>query len=188
MQLNPARGRKPSRSYIVLDTETTRFMQLNPARGRKQVAPTASSQRSPRFMQLNPARGRKLERASANPRVWHKGVYAAQPREGTETLRDKCGVPKEDANMVYAAQPREGTETLYLPEDCAHYRDWFMQLNPARGRKPLVSASHEKLFLLGLCSSTPRGDGNSIPSVLIHRPTRMVYAAQPREGTETTST
>ena len=38
-----------------------------------------------RFMQLNPARGRKLNRVRHfYPPSWG-GVYAAQPREGTET-------------------------------------------------------------------------------------------------------
>ena len=60
-------------------------------------------------MQLNPARGRKLE---------HVSVELAHCRK------------------VYAAQPREGTETASI--ECAHLEGiggGFMQLNPARGRK-----------------------------------------------------
>ena len=87
-------------------------------------------------MQLNPARGRK-----------HLSLGKA---------------PKEEDELVYAAQPREGTETS--------------------ARRSIASTG----FLAGLCSSTPRGDGNSerVP-VASSRRTESVYAAQPREGTET---
>ena len=86
-------------------------MQLNPARGRKlHPLPLGRGSGIGRFMQLNPARGRKQEVVEL--------IMAAKP------------------HAVYAAQPREGTET-----------------NTA-----LMIASHG---LLGLCSSTPRGDGNS---------------------------
>ena len=38
-------------------------------------------------------------------------VYAAQPREGTETLASVM-VARTASSLVYAAQPREGTETI----------------------------------------------------------------------------
>ena len=62
-----------------------------------------------RFMQLNPARGRKLEEGGGEVDHVLVMVYAAQPREGTET----CSVLQGPSNIltVYAAQPREGTET-----------------------------------------------------------------------------
>ena len=62
---------------------------------------------------------------------------------------------------VYAAQPREGTETLgiWAPSPCSMH--WFMQLNPARGRKQVPGDEY-------LCDEM-----------------YAVYAAQPREGTET---
>ena len=60
-------------------------MQLNPARGRKLAIPTAILSGQPRFMQLNPARGRKLQQKLVTQRVMDR-VYAAQPREGTETF------------------------------------------------------------------------------------------------------
>ena len=72
----------------------------------------------------------------ADPQVWWKAVYAAQPREGTETCTTT------DTIVFYS-----------LP--------WFMQLNPARGRKHFITNTS---FLL-------EAD--------------LVYAAQPREGTET---
>ena len=107
-------------------------------------------------MQLNPARGRKLScpHPSATYRPW---VYAAQPREGTETPAER-----------------------HIPS----LHTWFMQLNPARGRKLDYLGASLGIPLLGLCSSTPRGDGNRKTMQLVNL-TPQVYAAQPREGTET---
>ena len=62
-------------------------------------------------MQLNPARGRKLKIVLDIRYDWISPVYAAQPREGTETI----------------TQP-----TIYAQVETVK----------------------------GLCSSTPRGDGN----------------------------
>ena len=63
-------------------------------------------------------------------------VYAAQPREGKETLcLDFDGLTKL-TDKVYAAQPREGTETVaYVYRGAITPKARFMQLNPARGRK-----------------------------------------------------
>ena len=63
-----------------------------------------------RFMQLNPARGRKLT-------PWARSGH-------------------DCTSQVYAAQPREGTETRTLSRSALHAHTRFMQLNPARGRKP----------------------------------------------------
>ena len=60
-------------------------------------------------MQLNPARGRKLVRRK---------------------------VDEFHFLLVYAAQPREGTETRRVPGVTSSASVRFMQLNPARGRKP----------------------------------------------------
>ena len=61
-----------------------------------------------------------------------------------------------------------------------------MQLNPARGRKQDVHIFFQLPISLGLCSSTPRGDGNlDIDDYGETREVKAVYAAQPREGTET---
>ena len=89
-------------------------------------------------------------------------VYAAQPREGTETgAFDKLSDPL-DKFEVYAAQPREGTETMrWMLRIHRRSIPRFMQLNPARGRKPDEIVSR-------------KGDHFT-----------LVYAAQPREGTET---
>ena len=61
-------------------------MQLNPARGRKldNASQTICYSRY-RFMQLNPARGRKLKASDDQKSDMLYKVYAAQPREGTET-------------------------------------------------------------------------------------------------------
>ena len=138
-------------------------------------------------MQLNPARGRKREYATVLTPFDKHAVYAAQPREGTETCTD------------------------FVPSVSTR-RSRFMQLNPARGRKPvgnlasngisapLVYAAQPRegtetrvvlwayicVGILGLCSSTPRGDGNNLLAVILRDLlVETVYAAQPREGTET---
>ena len=66
----------------------------------------------------------------------HLAVYAAQPREGTETRQWNSINNWMKKVMVYAAQPREGTETLWFGMVWYGLVWWFMQLNPARGRKP----------------------------------------------------
>ena len=93
------------------------------------------------------------------------------------------------AKQVYAAQPREGTETRSGRTTDDLLIPGFMQLNPARGRKLTpVDQTGRRLLRRGLCSSTPRGDGNILSEQWIHSPMLMVYAAQPREGTETKQT
>ena len=62
-------------------------------------------------MQLNPARGRKLV-VDGEEVLNGIRVYAAQPREGTETF-EFLKVSFRPSRGVYAAQPREGTETKY---------------------------------------------------------------------------
>ena len=112
-------------------------------------------------MQLNPARGRKHKGITCVCNSYEV-VYAAQPREGTETcelitqiLRIVLGLcsstPRGDGNRRYASLT-QGTTTY----------TWFMQLNPARGRKLKRDAFSVHAFFVGLCSSTPRGDGNSL--------------------------
>ena len=102
-------------------------------------------------MQLNPARGRKHVFPAINQST--------------------------DTSKVYAAQPREGTETrIYRTMHQTAMVKWFMQLNPARGRKPQLLTIILVGFRTGLCSSTPRGDGNS--EVVFHAdiamPTRFM--------------
>ena len=87
---------------------------------------------------------------------------------------------------VYAAQPREGTETTLLCKLCCRWTySRFMQLNPARGRKLDLGQHGATGHDVGLCSSTPRGDGNKHGSLRRKLSFCKVYAAQPREGTET---
>ena len=139
MQLNPARGRKLSVKLIPLALSiSTRFMQLNPARGRKlDKVHSYHTRNRHRFMQLNPARGRKLTPVPLVIRNRNldilQGLCSSTPRgDGNKhgSLRRKLSFCK-----VYAAQPREGTETRIssLVSICRIAR--FMQLNPARGRK-----------------------------------------------------
>ena len=83
MQLNPARGRKPTNAIPGKLNAILRFMQLNPARGRKHYLRRVDEAKVLRFMQLNPARGRKHDIIELIKHLLR--VYAAQPREGTET-------------------------------------------------------------------------------------------------------
>ena len=187
MQLNPARGRKLTERRRNI-TYTYRFMQLNPARGRKRLARRARSPSdAPRFMQLNPARGRKHQRVvgtslpyfpfglcSSTPRgdgnLFCKsiksharvayGLCSSTPRGDGNSKPDYRHSHKDRCKRVYAAQPREGTETVKIsPTTCETPR--FMQLNPARGRKhQIIMPQKWEVEGQGLCSSTPRGDGN----------------------------
>ena len=185
MQLNPARGRKLDRFLIVDSGSAIRFMQLNPARGRKQIllvnvmvlfdntvyaaqpregtetyhqSPFPAGRRRARFMQLNPARGRKLHEPDSLCRL-HYGLCSSTPRG--------------DGNWhaIHYTIIHDGIR--------------FMQLNPARGRKPGEYLLYQGAFQRGLCSSTPRGDGNEMWRAVLPHAGVSVYAAQPREGTET---
>ena len=195
-------------SYIVLDTDT-RFMQLNPAWGRKRLSYLANTTaQNPRFMQLNPARGRKPSVSAARMTSMHSRFMQLNPARGRKP--DDLATGKGHILAVYAAQPREGTETISHHHSPQGYLR-FMQLNPARGRKPDVTlvplgdfscrvyaaqpregteTTHHQLRAgsqqsRGLCSSTPRGDGNTRKFFCRYSWLYMVYAAQPREGTET---
>ena len=161
-------------------------MQLNPARGRKLCLSTRLPPPLPypRFMQLNPARGRKQElQTRVECGTYVIKVYAAQPREGTETLT----ITADDGNLmgreVYAAQPREGTETVTdTTRPCDACR--FMQLNPARGRK--LSSTYQLTRDNDRFMQLNPARGRK-PLNFSFRQWRIdcVYAAQPREGTET---
>ena len=185
MQLNPARGRKLAKDGLVLigvsgglcsstprgDGNGYKWWRMNPS----YLAVYAAQPREGtetlltflisllscgrRFMQLNPARGRKLDACTSNSLVFGSKVYAAQPREGTETLLEafviKHNLP------VYAAQPREGTETR--PR-------WH----------------HTTLYCSTVYAAQPReGTETNYVTDLLKEPEIRVYAAQPREGTET---
>ena len=136
MQLNPARGRKLEIEILVLHELPPMVYAAQPREGTEtRDIPILSCPKDCRFMQLNPARGRKQEDGPLIPRVFLRKVYAAQPREGTETYTAISMASRSIAR--------------------------FMQLNPARGRK-LIQTSYttDKSRKHGLCSSTPRGDGN----------------------------
>ena len=138
------------------------FMQLNPARGRKLPYSPSHFIKSPRFMQLNPARGRK--RASPSVLMARDGltVYAAQPREGTETWRNHRRLPTTLVGFMQL-NPARGRKLRYsFVYVTSPVGERFMQLNPARGRKRNPQILVTDQIKIGLCSSTPRGDGNSL--------------------------
>ena len=88
-------------------------------------------------------------------------VYAAQPREGTETRAELAGIHRI-RHQVYAAQPREGTETIHcLLNYLAVYLKTVYAAQPREGTETSRQSSREiSSYSVGLCSSTPRGDGN----------------------------
>ena len=88
--------------------------------GNSPMTKSSGSWQSWGFMQLNPARGRKLHTACLRYDAQYLVVYAAQPREGTETRISPLHNPP-NRWVVYAAQPREGTETQSV-RDCFAFR------------------------------------------------------------------
>ena len=88
-------------------------------------------------------------------------VYAAQPREGTETNPTDT-LNHEFTLLVYAAQPREGTETRACVRRAKRVELYGLCSSTPRGdgNYSTKNAAHHLYMRLGLCSSTPRGDGN----------------------------
>ena len=162
-------------------------MQLNPARGRKlDVGLPGPLKLLPGFMQLNPARGRKqYPQALHNRNLW-RTVYAAQPREGTETVTLKDRHKSLHQSRVYAAQPREGTETADMRSGGAANMRRVYAAQPREGTETFGQISQTPIGLPGFMQLNPaRGRKLGIDQVLIIRIIFLVYAAQPREGTET---
>ena len=162
MQLNPARGRKLETLYTAISMAERFGLCSSTPRGDGNSSPM------PRYVRLFIfGLCSSTPRGDGNTLYAHKvltlcsSVYAAQPREGTETASSH--LPSLHIySTVYAAQPREGTET------------------------PAGQGLLGECIGKGLCSSTPRGDGNDAPIGLwLTVSFRKVYAAQPREGTET---
>ena len=184
MQLNPARGRKRANAKIETPCKFYGLCSSTPrgdgnptsmlcqninvlglcsstprGDGNVRVALSSASITLSRFMQLNPARGRKLL-SLANP-------------DNRRELGLCSSTPRGDGNLVD------------LEDFLEDNKPGFMQLNPARGRKRRHIKHGVLVRAQGLCSSTPRGDGNSPMAANTSISIFKVYAAQPREGTET---
>ena len=112
-----------------------------------------------RFMQLNPARGRKLAIRTIIHTDSRFMVYAAQPSEGTETT--PLSLPLQPKKGLCSSTPRGDGNLCKICVGLLDELKMFMQLNPARGRKHRPFSIHLGWFKV------------------------EVYAAQPREGTET---
>ena len=117
-----------------------------------------------------------------------KAVYAAQPREGTETRRRRRH-PCRTYPGLCSSTPRGDGNLGAISHIMSPSLRRFMQLNPARGRKQVINITYRvfvcyavyaaqpregtETFIMtpprretrpeGLCSSTPRGDGNVVP-------------------------
>ena len=112
-------------------------------------------------------------------------VYAAQPREGTETSKLTLFQLKVHQGLCSSTPRGDGNFLMNGTSIAPGKLSWFMQLNPARGRKLFYKEDGGGRTYRGLCSSTPRGDGNDARHVPVLVHLLEVYAAQPREGTET---
>ena len=135
-------------------------MQLNPARGRKPIINLPSQLEDVvRGLCSSTPRG---DGNSTNPipSVAFTMVYAAQPREGTETLPILTWDASDEYGLC-SSTPRGDGNWHAIHYTIIHDGIRFMQLNPARGRKPGEYLLYQGAFQRGLCSSTPRGDGNS---------------------------
>ena len=111
-------------------------------------------------MQLNPARGRKLDGLTIRMSQVDQVVYAAQPREGTET-NAVCIASSSLPFCVYVSQPREGTETPLGSVFLLAVAKVVYAAQPREGTETMPPVPISAFaYLRGLCSSTPRGDGN----------------------------
>ena len=118
-------------------------------------------------MQLNPARGRKLDvwRRHAATRISRRGLCSSTPRgdgnvqsETREPSRKPVGLcsstPRGDGNPIRAA--------IISPITVR-----FMQLNPARGRKPVRDRPLSPLAAHGFMQLNP-ARGRKLLSFLCH--------------------
>ena len=134
-------------------------------------------------MQLNPARGRKPRSRSRSGGRCH-GVYAAQPREGTETLLQNVRHYLFGFHGLCSSTPRgDGNWNKKYPK--FQKQLGFMQLNPARGRKLQPEFSMINFTHKGFMQLNPAGGRKLLILFASFRCLIEVYAAQPREGTET---
>ena len=112
-------------------------------------------------MQLNPARGRKLIQIDGQPNYAHgHGLCSSTPRGDGNSHAWPHWSPGVYMGLC-SSTPRGDGNMFGVPHSCTHALPWFMQLNPARGRKLCANSVKTHVFFLS------------------------VYAAQPREGTET---
>ena len=143
-------------------------MQLNPARGRKHAICSGvySDIAITRFMQLNPARGRKLQTTHEQELSLAKyGLCSSTPR-GDGNKRNAKSITRLTNQRFMQLNPARGRKRHAVTSNVTRASPRFMQLNPARGRKPKIGTKAvTALMAKGLCSSTPRGDGNISPLI-----------------------
>ena len=113
-------------------------------------------------MQLNPARGRKLDKGGIEViEIYTGGLCSSTPR-GDGNLNKTPGIAIETFLKVYAAQPREGTETIWSTNRLKFIQFKVYAAQPREGTETnnMVKLKFTIIMYNGLCSSTPRGDGN----------------------------
>ena len=214
MQLNPARGRK-LKAYMrnIFLRKRPGFMQLNPARRRKPVALAGrSSAISARGLCSSTPRGDGNSHGLCGVQhIMGEGLCSSTPRgdgNSSSTLiisrSSRLGLcsstPRGDGNSsstliisrssrlgLCSSTPRGDGNNSLNDRRCPPFLAWFMQLNPARGRKLVIcrlcphSFSPIPVYAAQPREGTETYDAKNIQFQLVFE----VYAAQPREGTET---
>ena len=141
---------------------------------------------STRFMQLNPARGRKLQEGCDSVFKRLGGLCSSTPR-GDGNLQQLQGSLEANVGPGLCSSTPRGDGNSVITGVPPSNRTRFMQLNPARGRKRLW-VSLLSLLVARFMQLNPARERKPIESVYhVLASAHVVYAAQPREGTETTS-
>ena len=134
------------------------------------------------FMQLNPARGWKQVRKEVVMGFFDRLVYAAQPREGTETSTQPTRGKNQQHHGLCSSTPRgDGNKKLCTPLPNRAYQGLCSSTPRGDGNRD-VAVNHALNSFIGLCSSTPRGDGNncSATACLTDLASRGLCSSTPR--------
>ena len=163
MQLNPARGRKHwSINTICANPQTYGLCSSTPRGDGNLIDPlrVATMPLGDGLCSSTPRGDGNLLNIAHNPHPHWRGLCSSTPRgDGNYELHflspfrlsGLCSsTPRGDGNLPNSRFPRSEPGRR------------FMQLNPARGRKldAVLGAVLAHQDTDGLCSSTPRGDGN----------------------------
>ena len=135
MQLNPARGRKLVIAFVYLSYQCLLGLCSSTPRGdgNTSVSTSEGSRSSTRGLCSSTPRGDGNKELNPTHDPNPHGLCSSTPRgDGNARTLEECCLPLA---WVYAAQPREGTETRVVECHREHASSRFMQLNPARGRK-----------------------------------------------------
>ena len=162
MQLSPARGRKQARyRHLEHHVDIEGLCSSAPrGDGNSWVKPSVIYRGFYSGLYSSAPRGDGNSYAYTHAlHEWNCLVYAAQPREGTETNAWQPRMTPSSSRGLCSSAPRGDGNKIGTKAPTA-LTARFMQLNPARGRKLVERPAAAIPRGAGLCSSTPRGDGN----------------------------